>query len=535
MGEAGAAAAASDSPSGGPQTAGPWLRYGGGCGPGEDYWLGSVLFAERLKGAPLAARTAAAAATQAAPVPAPTAAAVQQGDAPDAAAAEAAATAAAAAAAADSQQHTFAGAAAEPPPPAAAAASREQPQPPTLQLVDASSTGEQQVASVLLDSVCGWAFWRFDLRLPLTAWQRAVSYRVRSAGGSCTRESAFWLPALQQPMHWGFQRCGDVSEDAAAAVAHGIASLPLPAALLQGDRCVPSPHPPTPPRSCNGFSASIPADAPEREDPTYLWRDLLQLHSAFPLHCLVGGGALRCAALRCTQHRTLRYKGSLLRPAVAAGRVPGAAADSAGVRSCWPACSHRAAVGPLTPRTRRPGVQRPSVQARGIASAARLGPAADAVSGARLASQRRVRCPACHAALPLPQCAHGARAQPDFSPACTAARSWRLRGRRRWRSRPRPRTSRCAGLRGLASEGGGPFDGGPCLLACTDLHQAAFRGTQPPPSSLQQLRLSHRIPPAPPFPPPACRRRAADLPGHLHAAGRGRGPGLHPPGHDVGW
>ena len=43
--------------------------------------------------------------------------------------------------------------------------------------------------------------------------------------------------------------------------------------------------------SCNGLSADVAPTAPERIDPTYLWRDLLQLHSAFPLHCLVGGGA----------------------------------------------------------------------------------------------------------------------------------------------------------------------------------------------------------------------------------------------------
>ena len=34
----------------------------------------------------------------------------------------------------------------------------------------------------------------------------------------------------------------------------------------------------------------MPEDSPEKQDPTYLWRDLLQLHGAFPLHCLVGGG-----------------------------------------------------------------------------------------------------------------------------------------------------------------------------------------------------------------------------------------------------
>lgn len=38
------------------------------------------------------------------------------------------------------------------------------------------------------------------------------------------------------------------------------------------------------------MSEDVPHDAPERSDPTYLWRDMLQLHSAFPLHCLVGGG-----------------------------------------------------------------------------------------------------------------------------------------------------------------------------------------------------------------------------------------------------
>ena len=39
------------------------------------------------------------------------------------------------------------------------------------------------------------------------------------------------------------------------------------------------------------MSDDVAKDAPELSDPTYLWRDLLQLHSAFPLHCLVGGGA----------------------------------------------------------------------------------------------------------------------------------------------------------------------------------------------------------------------------------------------------
>lgn len=37
-------------------------------------------------------------------------------------------------------------------------------------------------------------------------------------------------------------------------------------------------------------SQDVPEDAPERQDATYLWRDLLQLHDAYPMHCLFGGG-----------------------------------------------------------------------------------------------------------------------------------------------------------------------------------------------------------------------------------------------------
>lgn len=37
-------------------------------------------------------------------------------------------------------------------------------------------------------------------------------------------------------------------------------------------------------------SAGCPADAPERADPQYLWRDLLRVHSAFHMHLLIGGG-----------------------------------------------------------------------------------------------------------------------------------------------------------------------------------------------------------------------------------------------------
>jgi PhoD related phosphatase len=36
--------------------------------------------------------------------------------------------------------------------------------------------------------------------------------------------------------------------------------------------------------------ADVAPDSYVHQDPTYLWRDLMAVHSAFPMHCLVGGG-----------------------------------------------------------------------------------------------------------------------------------------------------------------------------------------------------------------------------------------------------
>ena len=36
--------------------------------------------------------------------------------------------------------------------------------------------------------------------------------------------------------------------------------------------------------------ADVEEDHYARKDPTYLWRDLLQVHATFPIHVLVGGG-----------------------------------------------------------------------------------------------------------------------------------------------------------------------------------------------------------------------------------------------------
>lgn len=98
---------------------------------------------------------------------------------------------------------------------------------------------------LLLDTILGWSFWRFDFELKLNEGQRAVQYVV--VAGETTSSATFWLQAKGQPFHWGYT-------------------------------------------SCNGISGSIAEDHYSRKDPTYLWRDMLQVHGAFPLHALVGGG-----------------------------------------------------------------------------------------------------------------------------------------------------------------------------------------------------------------------------------------------------
>ena len=101
-------------------------------------------------------------------------------------------------------------------------------------------------APTRLDTVLGWSFWRFDFTLMLSERQRAVQYVVTTEKGASS-SATFWLQAKGQPFHWGYT-------------------------------------------SCNGISGSIAQDHYSREDPTYLWRDMLQVHDAFPLHALVGGG-----------------------------------------------------------------------------------------------------------------------------------------------------------------------------------------------------------------------------------------------------
>jgi hypothetical protein len=68
---------------------------------------------------------------------------------------------------------------------------------------------QQRVAATQLDQCGAWVFWRFELVLQLAAWQRAVEYSIRLPGAddANTATHTFWLPALGQPMHWGYHSC----------------------------------------------------------------------------------------------------------------------------------------------------------------------------------------------------------------------------------------------------------------------------------------------------------------------------------------
>ena len=191
-----------------------------------------------------------------------------------------------------------------------------------------------------------------------------MQYQISTGGGGeAPPPYTFCLPAAGQPMHWCEGNRGVVAAvpsaphrgvvyRTAAWIPPGAVPSSLPAQLpAAACHSLPRGY-----YSCNGFSASVKEDAPERQDPTYLWRDMLQaresvcpefataglcgcgrsdvraevllwpsrcpvltpaclcsksrpapsqpraprpdpplpslpqLHSAFPLHCLVGGG-----------------------------------------------------------------------------------------------------------------------------------------------------------------------------------------------------------------------------------------------------
>lgn len=178
-----------------PSFAGPYLRYGN-CVPGASTWTGSVLFLTT------SAATNASPAAGSAPPP-------QVG----------------------------------PPPPQVAG-----PEPVLVLSLEQNDASEGlRPEPMLLDTILGWSFWRFDLKLPTTNVSRPVHYEVTVPGTSISQSAVFWLPASGQALHWAYF-------------------------------------------SCNGLSLDVAEDSYARKDKTYLWRDLLQVHNAFPMHALVGGG-----------------------------------------------------------------------------------------------------------------------------------------------------------------------------------------------------------------------------------------------------
>jgi len=118
---------------------------------------------------------------------------------------------------------------------------------PVLTLDDGSTS--TKLNPLFLDNVLGWSFWRFDLTLQLNGTQRPIQYTVTppSSTGSNPVTATFWLPAAGQPYHWAYT-------------------------------------------SCNGLSGGVEEDHYAAKDKTYLWRDMLQVHAAFPIHALIGGG-----------------------------------------------------------------------------------------------------------------------------------------------------------------------------------------------------------------------------------------------------
>ena len=236
-------------------TTGPFLRFQGGTGPGDSSWTGSVLFLTRggANG--------------------------DQAGAPQ----------------------------------------------PTLTLTDGSAaggSGSHQLEPTQLASVLGWAFWRFEIELQLAPWQRPVEYSVSAgwasasgaigsvwpslpavvtalwrvsmsacsrvlhrwpafhwlllccgcAGTTITKTYSFWLPAVGQPMHWGVRVLGPRGAGGAcmlvlfwwARTVH--ASTEAEGCVVCSLRRLWGLLPVLQYTSCNGFSGSIPATAPERQD-----------------------------------------------------------------------------------------------------------------------------------------------------------------------------------------------------------------------------------------------------------------------------
>ncbi len=123
---------------------------------------------------------------------------------------------------------------------------RDAPDPPSGQLrVRNEPSVVRRLEPKLLDICLGWHFWRFEVAVMLCSEEMAVDYEVTANG--VTKTATFWVQAAGEPFHVGYT-------------------------------------------SCNGISSSVPADHYARQDPTYCWRDILQVHERRPIHVLIGGG-----------------------------------------------------------------------------------------------------------------------------------------------------------------------------------------------------------------------------------------------------
>ena len=108
-----------------------------------------------------------------------------------------------------------------------------------------SSSVRRRLEPKLLDTCHGWRFWRFEVAVTLCPEETAVDYEVTATG--LVKKATFWVQASGKPFHVGYT-------------------------------------------SCNGISLSIPAGHYARQDPTYCWRDIVQVHARIPIHVLIGGG-----------------------------------------------------------------------------------------------------------------------------------------------------------------------------------------------------------------------------------------------------
>ncbi|KAK9808440.1 hypothetical protein WJX73_006046 [Symbiochloris irregularis] len=99
----------------------------------------------------------------------------------------------------------------------------------------------------LVETMEGWAFWRFDVRIQLESEQRSVDYELLLPQCFAPRtviRDTFVVPSNTQQWHWGFH-------------------------------------------SCNGLSVN--SDI-EKWGTPHLWGDVLREHARSPLHVIVGGG-----------------------------------------------------------------------------------------------------------------------------------------------------------------------------------------------------------------------------------------------------